>query len=100
MMMTRKPFTPGEILKEEFLAPYNLTQAELADAIGVARRRVNEIVNHRRAITPDTALRLGKYFNVSPGYWLNLQMKIDLWEIEHDKQVIKEVKAIQPVINP
>lgn len=66
-MMTRKPFTPGEILKEEFLEPYNMTQAQLADAIGVHRRRVNEIINHRRAITPDTALRLGTFFNMAIG---------------------------------
>ncbi len=93
----RQPFTPGEILKEEFLEPYQLTQAELADAIGVHRRRINEIINNKRAITPDTALRLGKYFNMTPEYWLNLQMKTDLWNVEHDRNFSKQVKAIKPI---
>jgi antitoxin HigA-1 len=79
----RKPFTPGEILLEEFMQPYNITQADLALRIDVARRRINEIIKGKRAITPDTAIRLGKLFKMSPEYWLNLQMKLDLWREVH-----------------
>ena len=93
----RKPFTPGEILQGEFMEPYGLTQGELADNIGVHRRRINEIVNGKRAITADTALRLGKYFRMSPTFWLNLQMKLDLWQEMHNKRTAKEIIKIKPV---
>ena len=75
----RKPFTPGEILNEEFMIPYGITQKELAEKVGVARRRINEIIKGKRSITPDTAIRLGHLFKMTPEYWLNLQMKTDLW---------------------
>jgi len=75
----RKPFSPGEILQEEFLTPLGLTQLALAEKLGVARRRVNEILRAKRSISADTAIRLGKLFNMSPEFWLNLQMKWDLW---------------------
>jgi addiction module HigA family antidote len=91
----RKPFTPGEILMEEFMQPYKLTQDALAKHIHVARRRVNEIINGKRAITPDTALRLAKLFNMSPEYWLNLQTKLDLWEELHNKKMLKDLKNIR-----
>ena len=96
-MIERKPFSPGEILQEEFLEPYGLSQGALAQAIGVHRRRINEIINNRRAITPDTALRLGKFFRMTPEYWLNIQMKIDLWEAEHDKNFVKVINSIKPI---
>lgn len=82
----RKPSSPGEILLEEFMQPYKLTQDELAKRIHVARRRINEIINDKRAITPDTALRLAKLFKMTPEYWLNLQIKFDLWKELHDKK--------------
>lgn len=69
---------PGEILNEEFLKPFKITQYRLAKDISVAPRRVNEIVHGERAITADTALRLGRYFGVSPQFWLNLQSRYDL----------------------
>ena len=72
------PVTPGEMLKEEFLAESGLTQNRLARAIGVSPNRVAEIVNGRRRITADTALRLGLYFGNSPEFWLNLQSHYDL----------------------
>lgn len=93
----RKPFTPGEILLEEFMQPYGLTQNELAKRIRVTRRRINEIINGRRAITPDTALRLAKIFNMSPDYWLNLQTKIDLWMEFHNKKIQHELKKIEAI---
>ena len=70
--------TPGEMLKEEFLAEYGLSQNQLAKAIGISPNRIAEIVNNRRRITADTALRLGLYFGNSPEFWLNLQTHYDL----------------------
>ena len=72
------PVTPGEMLKEEFLAEYGLSQNKLAKAIGISPNRIAEIVNNRRRITADTALRLGLYFGNSPEFWLNLQTHYDL----------------------
>lgn len=73
-----KPIHPGEILMEEFLAPFAISQYRLAKDIDVAPRRINEIIHGSRAISADTALRLGKYFNISPQFWLNLQSHYDL----------------------
>jgi antitoxin HigA-1 len=70
--------TPGEMLKEEFLTEYGLSQNQLAKAIGISPNRIAEIVNNRRRITADTALRLGLYFGNSPEFWLNLQTNYDL----------------------
>src|SRR5260370_6854083 len=75
--------TPGEILQEEFLRPMGITQYRLAKDIGVPPRRINEIVKGLRAITADTALRLGRYFAVSPEFWLNLQTH---YELEQEQQ--------------
>jgi addiction module HigA family antidote len=72
------PVTPGEMLKEEFLAEYSLSQSQLAKAIGISPNRIAEIVNNRRRITADTALRLGLYFGNSPEFWMNLQSHYDL----------------------
>jgi addiction module HigA family antidote len=80
MMTTQEfaPVTPGEMLKEEFLAEYGLSQNELAKAVGVSPNRITDIVNNRRRITADTALRLGLYFGNSPEFWMNLQSHYDL----------------------
>ena len=72
------PVTPGEMLKEEFLAEYGLSQSRLAKAIGISPNRIAEIVNNRRRITADTALRLGLYFGNTPEFWMNLQTHYDL----------------------
>ncbi len=72
------PIHPGEILLEEFLKPIELSQNQLALSIGVPARRINEIVHGKRRITADTALRLAKYFRMSPQFWLGLQMDYDL----------------------
>src|SRR5277367_2766835 len=72
------PVTPGEMLKEEFLAEYGLSQNQLAKAIGISPNRIAEIVNNRRRITADTALRLALYFGNSPEFWMNLQAHYDL----------------------
>ena len=75
----RAPTHPGEMLLEEFLKPMGLTQRELADGIGVPYQRVNEIVNRKRGITPSTALRLAKFFGTTSGFWMNGQMRWDLY---------------------
>ncbi len=72
------PVAPGEMLKEEFLAEYGLSQNQLAKAIGISPNRIAEIVNNRRRITADTALRLGLFFGNSPEFWMNLQAHYDL----------------------
>src|SRR4051812_14127999 len=72
------PVTPGEMLHEEFLKEYGLSQNQLAQAIGISPNRIAEIVNGRRRISADTALRLGLYFGNSPEFWLNLQTHYDL----------------------
>jgi antitoxin HigA-1 len=72
------PVTPGDMLKEEFLAEYGLSQNQLAKAIGISPNRIAEIVNNRRRITADTALRLGLYFGNSAEFWMNLQAHYDL----------------------
>jgi len=88
--------TPGEILEEDFLKPMGLSQYRLAKDIGVPARRINEIVKGERAITADTALRLGRYFKMSAQFWLNLQSHYDL-EIEEDRlgrRLEREVKVL------
>jgi addiction module HigA family antidote len=72
------PVTPGEMLKEEFLAEYGLSQNRLARAVGISPNRVAEIVNNRRRIAADTALRLALYFGNSPEFWMNLRSNYDL----------------------
>lgn len=91
----RAPTHPGEMLLEEFLSPLGLTQRDLADAIGVPYQRVNEIVRRRRGVTPSTALRLAKFLNTSPGFWMNLQ---STWELFHAQQAEQEhLKRISPL---
>jgi addiction module HigA family antidote len=78
------PIHPGEILKEEFLEPMGISQYRLAKDISVPPRRINEIVHGKRSITADTALRLGRFFTMSPQFWLNLQTRYDL-EVTEDQ---------------
>ncbi len=88
--------TPGEILEQEFLKAMKITQYRLAKDIGVPPRRINEIIHGERAITADTALRLGRYFGMSPQFWLNLQSHYDL-EQEQERlagRLEKEVKVL------
>jgi addiction module HigA family antidote len=78
----RQPTHPGEMLVEEFLLPLQITQRELADAIHVPYQRINELVNQKRGITPSTALRLARFFGVSADFWLNLQIRWDLYKAQ------------------
>lgn len=90
----RQPTHPGEMLLEEFLLPMGLTQRELATAIEVPYQRLNEIINGRRGVSPSTALRLGKFFGNSAGFWLSLQMRWDLYHAQQAEQ--DSIKRITP----
>jgi addiction module HigA family antidote len=88
--LNRQPTHPGEMLREEFLIPMNLTQKQLADSIQVRYQRINEIVSGKRGVIPSTALRLAKYFGMSTDFWLNLQIKFDLYLAQKkEKQVLE-----------
>ena len=89
------PTHPGEVLLEEFLNPMGLTQRELADAIHVPYQRINDIVNGRRGITPSTALRLAKFFNMSADFWMNVQLRWDMYFAQ--KNEITVLETIQPL---
>jgi len=90
----RIPTHPGEMLLEEFLTPMGISQKELADNIEVPYQRINEIVNGRRGITPSTALRLAKFFDMSADFWMNLQLRWDLYFAQQDEN--KVLQRIQP----
>lgn len=88
----RSPTHPGEMLLEEFLKPMGLTQRQLAEAIHVPYQRVNEIINGKRGMTPATALRLERFFGMSAGFWMNLQLR---WDLYHAQQ--NEAKALAEI---
>lgn len=93
----RAPTHPGEMLLEEFLNPMELTQRELADALHVPYQRVNDIVHGRRSITPSTALRLAKFFGNTPTFWMNLQLRWDLYFVSQKETSLLE--QIQPFVH-
>jgi addiction module HigA family antidote len=91
----RAPTHPGEMLLEEFLIPMGLTQRDLANSIHVPYQRINEIINGRRGVTPSSALRLSKFFGVSPDFWMNLQLRWDLYFAQQSEA--DQLKTIKPV---
>lgn len=92
----RTPTHPGEMLLEEFLKPMGITQRDLANAINVPYQRVNEIINGKRGITPSTALRLGKVFGVSADFWMNLQLRRDLYAaMKSEEDTLSRIKPLQ-----
>ncbi len=90
---TIPPLHPGQMIKEDFLSDYGLTQYALAKALGIPQSRLTEIIKGRRGITADTAARLGKCFGNSPGFWLNLQAEYDLRQVD-TKRIAREVSPI------
>ncbi len=90
----RPPTHPGEMLLEEFLIPMGISQRDLATAINVPYQRINEIVNGRRGVTPSTALRLSKFSGMSADFWLNLQLRWDLYQAQQSER--SEVERIVP----
>jgi addiction module HigA family antidote len=94
--LKRNPTHPGEILKEDFLSPLGLTQTELAKALKTSFRTINEILNEKRSISPDMALRLSRYFGTSPDVWIGLQTDYDLyWARMKAKKTIGDIKPHQ-----
>jgi addiction module HigA family antidote len=92
------PVTPGDILLEEFLEPMGISQAQLAREIKVPPNRINQIINGKREISTDTALRLGKYFGIEPEFWLNLQMRYNMKLVREKtgRKIDREVKKYVP----
>lgn len=94
----RPPTHPGEILLEEFLLPLQMTQQDLADRIGVSYPRINELVNGKRGVTPDTALRLSRLFGTTAEFWLNGQLAWDLWHAQRSPKA-QHIAQIVPLIS-
>jgi antitoxin HigA-1 len=93
--MRRRPTHPGEMLREDFLPDYGLTVAGLAEALGVSRQTVNELLRERRALSPEMALRLSRLFGNSPEFWLNAQRAVDLWDAA--QAIRADVERIKPL---
>jgi antitoxin HigA-1 len=91
----RRPTHPGEMLREDFFPDYELTVSALAEAVGVSRQSINELLRERRAVSPEMALRLARLFGNSPEFWLNAQRAIDLWNAE--QAIEKDVRRIKPL---
>jgi addiction module HigA family antidote len=91
-----RPIHPGEVLREEFLVPLDMSAHALAMALHVPAPRINDIVRERRTLTPDTALRLARYFNTTAQFWLNLQSTFDLKlaEIDAGRRIAEEVRPM------
>lgn len=90
----RAPLHPGEILREEFIVPHGLTITRAAALLHVDRVRLSEIVNERRSVTPDTALRLERLFGASADFWLNLQQNYDLWNALQEADDLQEISSL------
>ena len=93
--MQRRPTHPGEMLREDFLPDYGLTVASLAEALGVSRQTINELLRERRALSPEMALRLSRLFGNAPEFWLNAQRAVDLWDAA--EAIKADVDRIQPL---
>jgi addiction module HigA family antidote len=89
------PIHPGEMLREDFLPQYGLTVSKLAEALGVSRQTVNEVLRENRSVSPQMALRLSRLFGNSPEFWLNAQRAVDLWQAGQD--IGREVEQISPL---
>jgi len=94
--MRRRPTHPGEMLREDFMPDYGLTVAGLAEAAGVSRQSVNELLRGRRAMSPEMALRLSRLFGNSPEFWLNAQRAVDLWDAAQKlKGTVDRIKPLR-----
>lgn len=93
--LKRRPTHPGEMLREDFLPDYGLTVSSLAEALGVSRQTINELLRERRAVSPEMALRLSRLFGNSAEFWLNAQRALDLWEA--NRGMSANVRRIKPL---
>lgn len=96
-MTKRQPVSVGEIINEEFLEPMGITQGQLAEAMGVSRKTVNELCMNRRAVTADTALMLAKVFSNTPDFWLNVQQRNDLWKALNNPKRRARIERAKPL---
>jgi antitoxin HigA-1 len=95
----RAPTHPGEMLLKEFLEPMGITQQQLANQIKVPYQRINELVNQHRGLTPGTALRLSKVFGNTPDFWLNMQLRWDLYQAQSkESKILKEIHPLHAVV--
>ncbi len=92
----RRPTHPGLIFLEDFLKPLGITQKESARRLRISYPRMNEIINGKRSVTPETALRLGRLTGTEPEFWLNLQQAVDLWEAIHSTDA-RDIEEIEPM---
>jgi antitoxin HigA-1 len=95
----REPTPPGVMLREEFLRPLGLTQADLAAKLGMSRVAVNEIINGKRAVTTASAMRLARAFGTTPEFWINGQIALDLYRAEHDEKQLRAIEKIKPIVS-
>lgn len=93
--MKRRPTHPGEMLREDFLTDFDLTVSQLAEAVGVSRQSINELLRGRRAVSPEMSLRLARLFGNSPEFWLNAQRAVDLWDAA--QSIKNDVARIKPL---
>ena len=94
--MARRPTHPGEMLREDFIPDYGLSVAGLAEAAGVSRQSVNELLRGRRAVSPEMALRLGRLFGNTPEFWMNAQRAVDLWDaMQALKGTVARIKPLR-----
>ena len=91
----RRPTHPGQVFLEDFLTPLGITQKEAAERLRISYPRMNEIVNGKRTVTPDTALRFARFTRTEAEFWLNLQQAVDLWDALHSDEAL-ELDEIQP----
>lgn len=94
-MVKRKPTHPGEFVQEDILNELHISQGQLANALGVSRKTINELVNQKRGLSPDMALRIAKFTKTNPKTWMNLQSSWDIWIASNSKES-KSIQAIQP----
>ncbi len=97
LTINRQPTHPGEILKYDYLEPLGLSVSRLAEILGVSRKAVSAIINERKSVTPEMALRLSQAFSTTPGLWLNLQRNYDLWQAA---QKSSDWQKVRPVYQP
>ena len=89
----REPSHPGEIMKEEYLIPLGIAQTTLANDLEIPYQRINEILNKKRGITPSTSLRLAKYFKTTPDFWMNLQLRLDMYHaMKKEEKVLLRIQ--------
>ena len=96
-MTKRKPVSVGEMLSSEFMEPYGITQVQLAEAMGVSRRTVNELCNNKRSLTVDNALLLSRVFGNTPDFWLNTQRRNDIWDALNTPKRRQRIEHAKPI---